>query len=133
MRRVVVTLALAAALAGAVTGAAVSAKATGVSVSPSSVSFGEVAVGTTAYADVTITNNTGKTVTNVNSDVPNSAVFYFGGTFTCYTLAPGATCTVQSEFIPRETKNYAGSMTLSYQEAGGKTWKVSWKLSGTGV
>ena len=96
-----------------------------VSLSPSSLSFGNVAVGTTSGAqNVTLTNGTGASV-SVTSVAVNGA---FAQNNNCGTLAAGTSCTISVTFKPTATGTASGTLTVT-DTVGTQTES----LSGSGV
>ncbi|WP_435179021.1 choice-of-anchor D domain-containing protein [Actinacidiphila sp. bgisy145] len=100
--------------------------ASGVTASPSALSFGSVATGgTSAAQSVTVSNPTGSAAA-VSSI---SATGDFAQTNTCgSSIAAGGSCTVSVKFSPTATGSRTGSLTVN---AGGVTSTVA--LSGTGT
>jgi F5/8 type C domain/Pectate lyase superfamily protein/Abnormal spindle-like microcephaly-assoc'd, ASPM-SPD-2-Hydin len=99
---------------------------TGVTVTPTALSFGSVATGTTSTAQtVTVSNPTG-------SAAPVSSISASGDftqTNTCgSSIAANGSCTVSVVFAPKATGTRTGSLTVN---AGGVTNTVS--LTGTGI
>ncbi|WP_037603507.1 choice-of-anchor D domain-containing protein [Streptacidiphilus rugosus] len=99
---------------------------TGVTASPSALSFGSVATGATSAAQtVTVTNPTGSAAA-VSSI---AATGDFAQTNTCgSSIAANGSCTVSVTFSPTATGSRSGSLTVN---AGGVTNTVA--LSGTGT
>jgi Alpha-1,3-glucanase catalytic domain D1/F5/8 type C domain/Alpha-1,3-glucanase catalytic domain D2/Abnormal spindle-like microcephaly-assoc'd, ASPM-SPD-2-Hydin len=100
--------------------------ASGVTASPTALSFGSVATGTTSAAQtVTVSNPTGSAA-SVSSI---SASGDFSQTNTCgSSIAANGSCTVSVKFAPTATGTRTGSLTVG---AGGVTSTVS--LTGTGT
>jgi hypothetical protein len=97
-------------------------------VSPTSVDFGQQVLNDTQDASVTVTNTNGVVVGISGISLSGSTAF--AKTTTCgSTLAAGATCTVTVSFTATAYVTYTG--TLSVNESSGASHKVS--LSGTGV
>lgn len=102
-----------------------------VNVSPTSLSFGTVAVGSSSSAQVvTLTNNTAAAVP-INSLVASGDfVATTGGSPACGTSIPAnSLCTIGVEFSPTATGTLSGVLTVSYG-AGSSPQEVS--LAGTG-
>src|SRR6185437_4262882 len=79
-----------------------------VTLSQSSLSFGNVAQGTTTAPSASILTNTGNStlsITNAKISGVNATDFAFGGSNTCIAGAavlPGASCTIAVDFAPNE-------------------------------
>jgi len=102
-----------------------------VKLSPTSLSFGTVSVGSTsAVQTVTVTNNQTTAVT-INSVVASGDFIYTsGGTTPCgSSIAASGSCTLGVEFSPTAAGAISGNLTLTYG-ASGSPQVVS--LSGTG-
>jgi Abnormal spindle-like microcephaly-assoc'd, ASPM-SPD-2-Hydin len=102
-----------------------------VTMSPASVSFGTVSVGSTsAVQAVTVTNNQ-TSAAPIDSIVPSGDFIYTtGGSSPCTTTIPASgTCTLGVEFSPSSTGSISGSLTLTY---GAAFSPVTVSLSGTG-
>src|SRR6267378_2889399 len=102
--------------------------AAGLSLSPTSLTFGSLAVGTSSAAQfVTVTNNSS---TNVTFSASFGGDFGFAGTGTCgSTVAVGASCTISVKFTPTATGTRTGTLTLTHN-APNSPQTVS--LTGTG-
>ncbi|PYT96339.1 MAG: hypothetical protein DMG36_00620, partial [Acidobacteria bacterium] len=102
--------------------------AAGLSLSPTSLTFGSLAVGTSSAAQfVTVTNNSS---TNVTFSASFGGDFGFAGTGTCgSTVAVGASCTISVKFTPTATGTRTGTLTLT-DNAPNSPQTVS--LTGTG-
>jgi hypothetical protein len=99
---------------------------TGVTASPSALSFGSQATGTTSSAQVVTVSNPTSSAASVSSITASGD---FAQTSTCGSpIAAGGSCTVSVTFTPTATGTRTGSLTIN---AGGVTNTVS--LSGTGT
>jgi phosphoesterase family protein/HYDIN/CFA65/VesB family protein/centrosomal CEP192-like protein len=104
-----------------------------VTVSPSSLPFGIVAVGSSSMLSSTLTNNgsSALTITSAFTISPSGGPFAFNGTGTCppvgSTIAPGGNCRIDVKFAPTATGSFTG--TVSVNDSAG-TQTIS--LSGTG-
>jgi F5/8 type C domain/Pectate lyase superfamily protein/Abnormal spindle-like microcephaly-assoc'd, ASPM-SPD-2-Hydin len=98
----------------------------GVTVAPSALNFGSVAVGSTSSAQTVTVSNPTSSAASVSSI---SASGDFAQTNTCgSSIAAGGSCTVSVKFTPTATGSRTGSLTVN---AGGTTNTVS--LAGTGT
>ena len=106
------------------------AKPAKLSVTPNTLDFGTVTVGTTSpFQTVTVTNVMGPAATNITISV--SAGFVLGPTTptTCgTTLAPGAMCTIKVGFMPTKAVKFEDHLQIKWD----KNHKVKVKLSGVG-
>ena len=102
--------------------------AAGVSVTPSSVSFGSVPDGTTATQSITL-KNTGTANLNVSSESVTGTGFAVTG-FSAVTLAPGSTMNFNATFTPASTASVSGSISIVSDAASSPTTVA---LSGTGT
>ncbi|MDB6103294.1 MAG: hypothetical protein JWO52_3293, partial [Gammaproteobacteria bacterium] len=103
------------------------------SVSPSPLSFGNFATGTTATKDLTVTNTgTGALVGGTVNGfaAPFSRVTGFTGNCGA-TLGIGASCTIRVRFAPAAVQAYSGSITVAYTGATVTPTPVT--MTGTGV
>jgi Cep192 domain 4/Abnormal spindle-like microcephaly-assoc'd, ASPM-SPD-2-Hydin/HYDIN/CFA65/VesB-like, Ig-like domain len=100
----------------------------GVSVTPSSVSFGSVPDGTTATQPITL-KNTGTANLNVSSESVTGTGFGVTG-FSAVTLAPGNTMTFHATFAPTSTASVSGSISIVSDASSSPTTVA---LSGTGT
>jgi sugar lactone lactonase YvrE len=100
----------------------------GLTVSPTSVPFGQQVLNDTQNASVTVTNTNGVVVGISGISMSGSKAFTQSNTCGT-TLASGATCTVTVNFTATAYVTYTG--TLSVTESSGASHKVS--LSGAGV
>jgi hypothetical protein len=95
--------------------------------SPSSLSFGDVAAGSTSAQSVTVSNP-------ASSAAPVSSVSVtgpFSQTNTCgSSIAAGGTCTVKVTFAPTSGGSQTGTLTVATSAAGGP---LTVALAGTGV
>ena len=101
------------------------------SVSPISVNFGNVPVGTTSVPMPVTLNNIGNTTITGISIVDSNPAQFPGTSNTCgTTLSPGASCVLSGDFVPGTTLGLvAATLNITTTNAGSAT--VS--LSGTGV
>jgi parallel beta-helix repeat protein len=100
--------------------------ATGVTATPSALSFGSVATGTTSAAQTVTVSNPTSSAASVSSI---SATGDFTQTNTCgSSIAANGSCTVSVNFAPAATGTRTGSLTVN---AGGVTNTVT--LTGTGT
>ncbi len=104
-----------------------SANTLSVSVSPPTIAFGSVAVGTSNSQAVTLTNDgsVSETVTTVQ---PSGYGFIYYGLSTPITIGPGLKVSFTVSFAPKSAGASSGSMSIETSEA---TLTVS--LSGTGT
>ena len=113
-----------------VTGTGVST-ATAVTVTPSSLSFGDVTVGDTSSAQSVTITNTGTTTLNISGIATSGD---FSQTNTCSALGNvlnvGQSCTVSVTFAPTVSGSRAGALSISDNAAGSPQ---SVALSGVGV
>jgi hypothetical protein len=102
-----------------------------VSLSPTSLSFGDVTVGTTSAVQVVTVTNNGATAVPITSVVPSGDFIYTsGGGIPCGASVPAnSTCTLGVEFSPTSATAITGDLTFNYA-AGESPAVVS--LSGTG-
>jgi Abnormal spindle-like microcephaly-assoc'd, ASPM-SPD-2-Hydin/HYDIN/CFA65/VesB-like, Ig-like domain/Cep192 domain 4 len=100
----------------------------GISVTPSSVSFGNVADGTTATQAITL-KNTGTADLVISSDSVTGTGFGVTG-FTAQTLTANSSMTFNATFAPTSTGTVSGSISVSTNLAGSPT---TIPLSGTGT
>lgn len=108
------------------------ADSTLVDVTPTSLAFGPVTIGTTADRTLTLRNRTSGTVAGaVGSPTSGAyAVTSGGGTFT---LTPGQERTVTIRFTPTEQRTYTDSLMMAFTDStGGNTQTVSVGLQGSG-
>ena len=112
----------------ALSGTGTTAASATLSASPSSVSFGNQAVGSTSSAQSVTITNTGGAAASISSVAAGSG---FGQTNTCgSSLAAGASCTVSVTFSPTAAQAYSANLTVS-SNATNATLTVP--LSGTGT
>jgi hypothetical protein len=100
-----------------------------VGASPTSISFGDVVVGTTSAAKTVTFANGQQVVLTITSIVAGGA---FGVlTNTCgASLGPGANCTVGVTFSPTALSDYSGTLTFT---DGASNSPQTVRLSGTGI
>ncbi len=96
---------------------------------PSSVNFGNVAVGSNQTVPVSVTNTGGAAVT-VSSAAASGTGFSFTGPTLPVTLNAGQSATFTAKFAPTVTGGATGALTIN-SNAGNATLTVA--LSGTGV
>ncbi|MGC1582366.1 MAG: choice-of-anchor D domain-containing protein [Candidatus Acidiferrales bacterium] len=96
---------------------------------PSTVSFGNVSVGTTGTATVTLTNS-GTSSATISGASVTGTVFNYTGLSTPLTLNAGQSTTFTAQFTPTSTASSTGSITIS-SNASNPT--VSLNLTGTGA
>jgi hypothetical protein len=104
---------------------------TTVSLSPSTINFGNISVGTTSGVQVvTVTNNTTSAV-SISSVVPSGQFLYTtGGSIPCGASVPAnSICTLGVEFSPTVTGVTNGALTFSYS---GNASPLEVGLTGTG-
>jgi|GEM_PF-2027121 len=102
-----------------------------ISVSPTSVAFGNVNVGSSSTSYATTVRNTGEATLMLTSiNVTGTSFSRNGGT--CSTsLAGGSSCTIGVRFQPAAATSYAGNLAIQSSDADTPTVNVA--LSGTGV
>ena len=102
---------------------------------PAPVNFGNVAVGSTGHATVTVTNPATNPAVNLGGPivVPNPP--FSAGSNSCATLQPGGTCQVDLNFAPSKKGKALGKLQVGYTGCPtanhGKSTKD--KLEGVGV
>ncbi len=100
----------------------------GLTVSPASLSFGDVAAGSTSAAQNVTVSNPGSTAASVSSV---STTGPFGETNTCGTTIPaGGSCTISTTFAPTGGGAASGTLSVASSAPGSP---VTAALSGTGV
>lgn len=99
-------------------------------VSPTSLSFGDVTDGSNATLGVTLTSS-GTAAVTVNSATISGTGFTVSGATFPVTLSPQQTVTLDVEFAPTTASAATGSLTVSSNSSTNPTATVS--LSGTGV
>ena len=99
-----------------------------VTLEPSSLNFGAVAVGTQAKLNVVLTNNQQNALQNINCAVPN---FTFV-TVTASELQPGQSETMTVDFLPRTAGPQSGTITFTAQGQYGPI-TLTLQCTGTGV
>ncbi|MGH9732337.1 MAG: choice-of-anchor D domain-containing protein, partial [Candidatus Acidiferrales bacterium] len=112
-----------------------------VTLSQTSLSFGNVAQGTTTAPSASILTNTGNatlSITNATISGVNPADFAFGGSNTCIAGAavlPGASCTIAVDFAPNEPnppQNLAAQAVISFAQSSNQSaGTAAIALSGT--
>jgi len=92
----------------------------GVSLSPTSVTFGSQAVGTTSAAQPVTLNNTGGAMLTISSiSITGTNSGDFAQTNNCGTsVAAGATCTINVTFTPTAPGTRAGTLTIADNASG---------------
>lgn len=100
------------------------------SISTSSLSFGNVAVNSTSTQSLVLTS-TGTTYVTVNGAAINGSGFTASGANFPLTLSPGQTATLTVQFNPPTTGAASGTLTLNSNSSTGPSTAVS--LSGNGV
>jgi Abnormal spindle-like microcephaly-assoc'd, ASPM-SPD-2-Hydin len=106
-----------------------------VSLSPTSLSFGNHQVNTTSAAQTVTLKNSGNaalTIKGIGLSGPNSGDFHQQNTCpsSSSTLAAGASCTISVTFTPKAESNFSASLSIA-DNASGSPQSVT--LSGTGV
>jgi Abnormal spindle-like microcephaly-assoc'd, ASPM-SPD-2-Hydin/Bacterial cadherin-like domain len=88
-----------------------------VSVSPTNLAYGNVAVGGNRTQTLTVTNGTGSDLTGITVSVvttsPASNVFTRNGGTCTTTLAAGTNCTIIVQFAPTAAAAYTGTATIT--------------------
>ncbi len=99
---------------------------------PTSISFGSVAVGQTSPVLLTTLTNTGNAPLTITSNPMSAGDFGWGGKGTCNysTLAPGSSCTMSATFTPTATGTRTATIMI-YSTASDST--VTLPLSGIGT
>jgi hypothetical protein len=103
------------------------------SVSPSSISFGNLMVGTESPAQTVTVSNTGGSTLHINSLLVSGDPDFFTLTNNCVGgpgVAPGGTCSAQVVFFPHVAGAGSATINIGSDAANGL---VSVSLSGTGV
>src|SRR5437867_6713694 len=114
-------------------GSGVSSSTTGpaVSLSPTSLAFGNQTVGTTSAVKYATLTNTGHATLTFSGSFAISGDFHFAGLGTCgSSVAAGASCTISVKFTPTATGTRTGTVTLN-DNAPNTPQRVP--LTGTGV
>jgi len=102
-----------------------------VSLNPTSLNFGNQAVGTTSGGkSITVTNHEAVTVTFTSVTITGTNSSDFSQSNNCTSLPAGATCTVTVKFTPSATGTRTATLTLS---DGGTNSPQKAKLSGSGI
>ena len=112
-------------LALAITGTAVTPGMLGVS--PASLGFGSVQVGSSQTQPATLTNSGGSSLT-INSATPTGSGFAMSGLALPMTLSPGQSAAFSVSFAPQSAGNVTGNIAFSSSNA-----TASLPLSGTGT
>lgn len=118
--------------------ASVSLSGTGIapataSVSPSSISFGDVVVGTESTAQTVTVSNTGGSTLHINSLLVSGDPDFFTLSNNCVGgpgVAPGGTCSAQVVFFPHSAGVGSATLTITSDAINNP---VSVSISGTGV
>jgi hypothetical protein len=103
------------------------------SVSPSSINFGNLVVGTESPAQTVTVSNTGGSTLHINSLLVSGDPDFFTLTNNCVGgpgVAPGGTCSAQVVFFPHSAGAGSATLTIGSDASNGP---VSVALSGTGV
>jgi hypothetical protein len=103
------------------------------SVSPSSINFGNLVVGTESPAQTVTVSNTGGSTLHINSLLVSGDPDFFTLTNNCVGgpgVAPGGTCSAQVVFFPHTAGAGSATLTIGSDALNGP---VSVSLSGTGV
>jgi hypothetical protein len=135
MRRLLITLSLAALLVGVM---ATAAQTAGPGMKGSSVNFGKVQAGTLYTATLSLTNNTGETIINVAAPAVSDP-FVLEGTWNCGGIIAHATCTSLFSFwtdlaLMHGTNRITQSVTLTGTGAtSGNTYTAVVKFIATQV
>jgi len=113
-----------------ITGSGVAPAAAALSVTPSTLSFGSITVGSASSAQsVTLRNTGGAAASGIGLANSNAAEFAVSGNTCGATLNAGATCTLAVTYQPGGTGPDSGTLTFSH--AGGSPATVS--MTGTGT
>jgi len=113
------------------TGGSTSTSGPAVGLSPSSLSFGNQAVGTTSTVQFVTLTNTGNATLTFSGSFGISGNFAFAGLGTCgSSVAAGASCTISVKFTPTATGTRTGTVTLN-DNAPNSPQSIS--LSGSGT
>jgi len=112
------------------------AAAQGVFATPTSLSFGNQAKGTTSASQaVTLTNNTSNSLTGITFTFTGSNKSDFSQTNTCPgsppTLTSGTACTINVTFTPSTEQSESASLSIAYAGGSGSPQTVT--LTGTGT
>lgn len=97
------------------------------SVSPTSLDFGSQNLGTTSAAQTVTVSNTGESLLTVGTIAITGE---FAQTNNCTTVAPGASCTINVTFSPKEPAPLTGTLTIPHDAAGSPATVT---LAGTGT
>jgi hypothetical protein len=99
-------------------------------VSPTSLSFGDVTVGSSATLPVTLTSS-GKSAVTINAATLSGTGFSMSGATFPVTLNPNQAVTLQVKFAPTSTSSATGTLTISSNSSSNPAVTVS--LSGGGA
>jgi hypothetical protein len=99
-------------------------------ISSNFLSFGNVAVGSSATLPVTLTSSGTSAVTISSDPIGGSGYSVSGATFPL-TLNPGQSLTLQSKFAPAKTGSWTGTLTVKSNSSTGTNTYIN--MSGTGV
>ena len=113
-----------------ITATAATSSSRALSVSPTSLSFGSVAIGSLGTRSVTLTS-TGTSAVTVNSAAITGAGFSVSGSSFPVTLSPKQTLTLQVKFNPTVAGAATGQLTVKSTSSSNPTVYIS--LSGTGA
>jgi len=95
-----------------------------------SLTFGNVALGSSSTLSVTLTSGGTSAVTINSASIGGSGYSYSGASFPM-TLNPGQKATLQFKFAPKETGTWTGTMTLNSNSSTGATTSIN--MTGNGV
>ncbi|MCC6197434.1 MAG: choice-of-anchor D domain-containing protein, partial [Burkholderiales bacterium] len=112
----------------AMSGSGTAVAAANVSVSPGSLSFGNVTVGSTSGAQAVTVSNTGGAAASGVAVASGSSEFVVSGNTCGATLNAGATCTFNVAYAPKGAGADSASVTVSYTGGSGPI-----AVSGTGT
>ena len=101
-------------------------------VSATTLSFGSVAVGSSATQSVTLTSSGTSSLTVNSASVSGTGFAILGGSFPL-TLTPSQTTTLQVQFKPTTSGAATGQLTISSNSSSGSTTAVALNGSGTSV
>jgi hypothetical protein len=100
-----------------------------ITVSPSSLNFGNVAVGNTNSLNITVSND-GGAVLNILNIIVNGAIFSYSGN-TSFSIAPSASNQLAILFKPTSATSFSGSVKIISNSPGEDTVTVT--LTGVGT
>lgn len=116
------------------TGNGVPEQVAGISVSPSSVDFGDVQVGTNSAPQAVTVNSTGTIGLNVsNVSISGTNAGAFSQTNNCSTVASGGSCSVQVTLMPNSTGSQSATLSISSNADSQSTVDVPLSGNGTAV